>query len=78
MGLVAEWLICRKVIEAWLIWGFVNTLLVGLYFYKGIPVHASEELVYIALSVIGYSQWLRRLSGSVESSGASKAYGDQV
>jgi len=39
LSLAAQWLICRKIIQCWVLWFIVDAMYAGLYFYKGIPVH---------------------------------------
>lgn len=57
LSLVAEWMTCRKYIENWLLWGVVDALYVGLYFYKGLPVHGMEMCAYLVVAGIGYWVW---------------------
>lgn len=62
ISLVAQWLICRKVIQCWHLWFLVDALYVGMYFYKGIPAHALLNVVYLCMAVSGYYAWKRRIS----------------
>lgn len=56
-SLVAQWLLCRKIIENWVLWFIVDSLYVGMYFMKGIPMHALLNIVYLGMAVAGYLNW---------------------
>lgn len=60
-SLIAQWLICRKVIENWLVWFAVDIVYVGLYYYKQIPAHSILLIIYLGIAVLGFSRWMRRL-----------------
>jgi nicotinamide mononucleotide transporter len=57
LSLIAQWLTCRKVIQCWHVWFIVDSLFVGMYFYKGIPAHAALNLVYLGMAIAGYYNW---------------------
>jgi nicotinamide mononucleotide transporter len=63
-SLVASWLLARKHIENWPLWiAGVNIPFIAIYLYKGLGLTASLQLVFIALSVMGWIEWRRRLVG---------------
>jgi nicotinamide mononucleotide transporter len=68
LSLVAQWLICRKVIQNWYLWFIVDSLFVGMYFYKGIPVHALTNLFYLSLAVVGYLNWKKQATLALQPS----------
>jgi len=57
LSLTAQWLICRKIIECWILWFIVDALYAGLYFYKGLPAHGILLCIYTVLAVVGYRAW---------------------
>ena len=59
LSLTAQWLICRKIIECWILWFIADLLYVGLYFYKGIPAHSILLIMYTGMAVVGYLYWRR-------------------
>ena len=59
LSLIAQWLICKKIIETWILWFFVDAMYVGLYSYKGIPAHSVLLVIYLGLAVVGYVRWYR-------------------
>ena len=61
LSLCAQWLLCRKVVQCWLLWLLVDSLVVGLYFYKAIPWHASVHVLYLGMAIHGYRQWQAQL-----------------
>lgn len=60
LSLVAQWLTCRKIIQTWHLWFIVDALFAGMYAYKGIPFHASLQLFYLGLAVVGYLNWKKQ------------------
>ena len=61
LSLIAQWLVCRKIIENWLLWFFIDFLYVGLYYYKGLPFHTLENVFYLAIAVVGYILWRKKM-----------------
>ena len=64
LSLIAQWLICRKIIACWILWFIVDALYTGLYFYKGLPAHGILLIVYTAMAVIGYVVWSAQSRGT--------------
>jgi nicotinamide mononucleotide transporter len=61
VSLVGQYLLGRKYIENWLAWMAVNTVSVGLFAYKGLWLTTLLYTLFIALSVVGWQAWKRRL-----------------
>jgi nicotinamide mononucleotide transporter len=61
LSVVAMWMLSRKLIEQWIVWGVVDLITVGLYLYKGIPLTASLYGLYTLLAVAGYLRWRREI-----------------
>ena len=59
LSLIAQWMICKKMIETWFLWFVVDALYVGLYFYKGIPAHSILLVIYLGMAIVGYLRWRR-------------------
>lgn len=57
LSVVAMWMLSRKLIEQWLIWGIVDLITVALYLYKGIPLTAALYGLYTLLAIAGYLRW---------------------
>lgn len=67
LSLVAQWLMCRKVILTWVLWFITDTIYVYLYYIKELPFHALLVLIYLGLALIGYFSWRQRLvSGYID------------
>jgi nicotinamide mononucleotide transporter len=60
-SLVGQFLLGRKYIENWLVWIGVNVVSVGLFAYKGLWLTVILYTLFIALSVIGWRAWQRKL-----------------
>jgi nicotinamide mononucleotide transporter len=61
VSLVGQFLLGRKFIENWAVWIVVNVVSVGLFAYKALWLTVGLYAVFIALSVIGWREWQRRL-----------------
>ena len=57
LSLMAQWLMCRKVIVTWALWFITDLIYVYLYFIKALPFHASLALIYTGLAITGYLRW---------------------
>ena len=64
LSVVAMWMLSRKLVEQWLVWGVVDAITVGLYLYKQIPFTAGLYLLYTGLAVAGYLRWRRAARSS--------------
>ncbi|ASB50809.1 nicotinamide riboside transporter PnuC [Alkalitalea saponilacus] len=60
-GIVATWMLARKILENWLIWIVANTVSFGMYIYKDLYVTSFLFLVYTIMAVVGYYQWKRNM-----------------
>jgi nicotinamide mononucleotide transporter len=65
LSLVAMWLLCRKIIESWLLWIFVDCLYAVLFVYKQMPFHGVMALFDAGVCVMGYLYWVREHRGTL-------------
>jgi nicotinamide mononucleotide transporter len=62
LSLVAQLLLTRKHVDTWPVWILgVNVPYMALYLSKGLALTAALQLVYVALSAMGWRRWLRDL-----------------
>jgi nicotinamide mononucleotide transporter len=64
LSIVGQYLLGRKYIENWLMWIAVNVASVALFAYKGLWLTVILYTLFIALSVVGWRAWQRRLPSS--------------
>lgn len=57
LSLIAQWLLCLKVLHCWILWFIVDALIALLQFYKGIPFHSAMHWFYLFMAVMGYYRW---------------------
>jgi nicotinamide mononucleotide transporter len=60
LSLIAQWMVCRKIIENWFLWLVIDSMYFGMYFYKSIPFHALLQLIYFGMGIIGYLYWRKK------------------
>lgn len=61
LSIVAQWMMARKLLENWLIWGVVNVLSISLYARSHIYVTALLYTILLVLAFRGYVEWRRSL-----------------
>jgi nicotinamide mononucleotide transporter len=57
LSIVATWMLARKILEHWLIWIFVDTFSIGLFWYKELYPTVFLFIVYTTMAVLGYFEW---------------------
>lgn len=57
LSLIAQWLLCIKIIHCWILWFVVDVLVALLQFYKGLPFHSAVHWLYLIMAVVGYYRW---------------------
>lgn len=60
-GIIATWMLARKLIEHWLIWVVVDLVSSGVYLYKGLEVTVLLYLIYTLVAVVGFREWMRNM-----------------
>lgn len=57
LSLLAEWLLCLKVLENWLFWFVADAVYVFLFAQQGLVVHSLESAAYLIVVSLGYLRW---------------------
>lgn len=60
LSLIAQGLMCHKIIVTWLLWFITDLLYALMYFNKHLPFHTGLMLVYTGMAVTGYVVWARQ------------------
>jgi nicotinamide mononucleotide transporter len=60
LSITATWMLARKVLEHWIIWVIVDLIYIGLFYYRGLFPSILLFLVYTALAVVGYFEWIKQ------------------
>lgn len=60
LSLVAQWLMCHKIIATWVLWFTTDALYALMYMNKNLPFHCLLMLVYTGMAVTGYWVWARK------------------
>lgn len=50
----------RKFIENWTVWAVVNTVSIGLFWYKGLVLTTGLYVIFFILALVGWAEWVRR------------------
>jgi len=57
VSLVAQWMMTRKLLENWILWNVVNSVMVGMMLSQGLFLTAALYGAYFVLAVLGYFSW---------------------
>jgi len=61
-GIVATWMLARKVLEHWLLWVVIDLISMGLYLYKELYATAILFLIYSIVAIAGYQAWKKTMA----------------
>jgi nicotinamide mononucleotide transporter len=64
LSLVAQWLMCHKIIVTWALWFITDTLYILMYLTKNLPFHCLLMIIYTGMAIIGYRTWERAAKSS--------------
>lgn len=56
-GIIATWMLARKILEQWLLWIVIDLVSVVLYLWQGLYATTLLFLVYVVMAIVGYLQW---------------------
>ncbi len=60
VGIVATWMLARRIIEHWICWVVVNVVSVYLYYLRELYPTMGLYVCYAVLAVIGYYTWKKK------------------
>ena len=60
LSLVAQWLMCHKIIATWILWFITDALYATMYLSKSLPFHSILMIVYTGMAITGYLVWARQ------------------
>jgi len=58
-GVVATWMLARKLLEQWLFWIVIDAISIGLYLSQGLYATCILFVIYSIMAVFGYLRWKR-------------------
>lgn len=59
LSLIAQYLLARKFLENWILWIVADTMYIGIYYAKGWTGYSGLMVIYTAMAVIGFVQWMK-------------------
>lgn len=60
IGIIATWMLAKRIVEHWIFWVVVNTLSVYLYYLRDLRPTMLLYICYAILSVLGWYSWTRK------------------
>ena len=61
-SVIGTFMQAHKLFENWMLWIVVNSVYIGLYWYKGLSAFSVVSLLYVGLAVYGHIQWREKLT----------------
>lgn len=59
LSLIAQWLMCHKIIFTWVLWFITDALYAAMYLSKDLPFHCALMIIYTGMAITGYWVWTR-------------------
>jgi nicotinamide mononucleotide transporter len=66
ISLTAQYMLCRKQLEHWLLWIVADLIYIPLYLARGLPLTAVLYTVFLLMCIVGWRDWQRAWRSSVE------------
>lgn len=60
LSLLAQWLMCHKIIWTWVVWLVTDAIYAFMYWNKQLPYHVALMLVYSGMAVGGFVYWYKQ------------------
>lgn len=60
LSLLAQWLMCHKIIWTWILWLITDALYAVIYWNKQLPYHVILMCVYCTMAIGGFVYWRRK------------------
>lgn len=60
VGVVATWMLAKRIIEHWILWVVVNFVCVYLYYLRDLYPTMFLYLCYAVLAIVGYYTWRKK------------------
>jgi nicotinamide mononucleotide transporter len=71
LSLVGQYLLTRKILENWYVWGFADILYIYLYIQRGLLLTSVLYVIFLIMCIAGALEWQRSLRTARPSSPAS-------
>jgi nicotinamide mononucleotide transporter len=73
-SVVATFMVARKVIENWIYWFVIDSVLIYLYLARDLDWYAGLYAVYLVMIVVGFREWRKSLRDDRAAGNASLAH----
>ncbi|WP_244594496.1 nicotinamide riboside transporter PnuC [Leptospira ryugenii] len=67
-SIVANFLLARRILDAWFLWVSVDIVCIGIYFSKEIPLIAIEYIAFLLFALMGLYHWQKEWKEKVRPS----------
>jgi nicotinamide mononucleotide transporter len=62
LSFIATWMLTKKIVEHWIIWIIVDTVSIGLYFYRELYISIILFVIYTVMAISGYIEWRKEMN----------------
>lgn len=60
-GVIATYAMAKKILENWTMWIIIDSVCVGIYFYKELYAFTVLYFIFVILAVYGFVEWKKEL-----------------
>lgn len=64
LSLVGQYLLTKKILENWYVWGFADILYIYLYIQRGLLLTSVLYVIFLIMCIVGAVEWRRTLRSS--------------
>lgn len=69
-SIIATWMVARKILQTWLYWLLIDSVLVYVYLSQELWLTAGLFVIYLVLAMVAYFQWQRSMQHNLAGSHA--------
>lgn len=67
LSLIAQWMMCRKWLENWWLWIFMDCMSLYMYMYKHLYLTTGLYAIFIVLCIMGCREWKKAIKPTAAS-----------
>ncbi|MBP9722053.1 MAG: nicotinamide mononucleotide transporter [Gammaproteobacteria bacterium] len=74
LSIIGQWLTSRRYIESWIAWFITDSIMILMFYYKGLNGHLILNFLYLFIAIYGYRKWNELRNSAMSSSSSKKTF----